>query len=216
MERKRLQERFAQRLREQDELEQEEQDAMRRRENRQEQIRQRHERRDQVRQEDETALESEGDVELLQKRPAPPANREPAATKSKGQQVWSSPLFISASLLLQVPTPLAQNSNVIRITFKVWERGVWRTAQSPLVNCSDPSEIERIAVKYMRKTEQIRLYDTDLNILTPPMCFQAAIANGSNMLLLIPGREIDINEELEASVSQLLSEVNLQKEGGSK
>ena len=54
-----------------------------------------------------------------------------------------------------------------------------------------------------------RVYDTDLNILTP-MCFQAAIANGSNMLLLIPEKEIDINEELEASVSQLLSESDSQ------
>jgi hypothetical protein len=42
------------------------------------------------------------------------------------------------------------------------------------------------------------------------MCFQAAIANGSNMLLLIPEKEIDINEELKASVSRLLSELDLQ------
>ena len=84
---------------------------------------------------------------------------------------------------------------VIWITFKVRERGVWRTAESLHVYSSDPSEVERIAVKYMRKREQIRVYDTDLNILTPQMCFQAAIANGSNMLLLIPEKEIDINEE---------------------
>ena len=46
------------------------------------------------------------------------------------------------------------------------------------------------------------------------MCFQAAIANGSNMLLLIPEKEIDINEELEASVSQPLSEPDLQMKAG--
>jgi len=34
------------------------------------------------------------------------------------------------------------------------------------------------------------------------------------MLLLIPEREIDINEELEASVSQLLSESDSQIEAG--
>lgn len=62
----------------------------------------------------------------------------------------------------------------------------------------------------MRKMEQIRVYDTDLNLLTPQMCFQAEIADGSNMLLLIPGKEIVINEELEASVSRLLSELDLQ------
>lgn len=64
---------------------------------------------------------------------------------------------------------------------------MWRTAQSLRVSSSDPSEIERIAEKYMRKQEQMRVYDTDLNILTPQMCFQAAIANGSNMLLLNSG-----------------------------
>jgi hypothetical protein len=46
------------------------------------------------------------------------------------------------------------------------------------------------------------------------MCFEAAIANGSNMLLLIPGKEIDINEELVASVSRLLSEPDSQMEAG--
>jgi hypothetical protein len=66
----------------------------------------------------------------------------------------------------------------------------------------------------MRKSEQIRVCDTDLNILTPQMCFQAAVANGSNMLLLIPEKEIDINEELEASVSQLVSESDSQMEAG--
>ena len=46
------------------------------------------------------------------------------------------------------------------------------------------------------------------------MCFQAAIANESNMLLLIPEKEIDINEELEASISQLLSESESQMKTG--
>jgi hypothetical protein len=36
------------------------------------------------------------------------------------------------------------------------------------------------------------------------------------MLLLIPEREIDINEELKVSVSQLLSESDSENEGGSK
>jgi hypothetical protein len=98
--------------------------------------------------------------------------------------------------------------------FKGRERGVWRTAHRLHVYSSDSSEVERIAVKYIRKREQIRVYDTDLNILTPQICFQAAIANRSNMLLLIPAREIDINEELEASVSQMLSESDSQIETG--
>ena len=60
----------------------------------------------------------------------------------------------------------------------------------------------------------MRVYDTDLNILTPQTCFQATIANKSNMLLLIPETEIDINEELQAPVSQLFSESDSQMEAG--
>jgi hypothetical protein len=41
----------------------------------------------------------------------------------------------------------------------------------------DPSEIERVAVKYMRKHG--RLFDTKLNILTPADCFEAATASVS-------------------------------------
>jgi hypothetical protein len=46
------------------------------------------------------------------------------------------------------------------------------------------------------------------------MCFQAAITNRSNMLLLILEKEIDINKELEASISQLLSKLDSQIEAG--
>jgi hypothetical protein len=38
------------------------------------------------------------------------------------------------------------------------------------------------------------------------MCFHVTIANGNNMMLLIPEKGVDINEELKTSVSQPLSE----------
>lgn len=72
------------------------------------------------------------------------------------------------------------------------------------VDSSDPSEVKRLAVKYMRK--RIRLFDTDFNILTPADCFEAVTAGGKNTILLIPEGEIDISEELEASVSKLESQ----------
>jgi hypothetical protein len=72
------------------------------------------------------------------------------------------------------------------------------------VDPSDPSEVERVAVKYMRK--HVRLFDTQLNILTPADCFEAVTTNGSNTILLIPEEEIDISKELENSVSKLASE----------
>jgi hypothetical protein len=92
---------------------------------------------------------------------------ETVRPRPRKQQVSTHSLsFISAGLLLQDSTLLAQKDSDFWITFKDRERGVWRTAQSLLVNSSDPSEVKRKAVKYMRKKEQMRLYDTDLNILT--------------------------------------------------
>ncbi|KAF1974404.1 hypothetical protein BU23DRAFT_567600 [Bimuria novae-zelandiae CBS 107.79] len=82
------------------------------------------------------------------------------------------------------------HTHPICITYKVRERGVWRTARSLDVDPSDPSEVERVAMKYMRK-----------------QCFEAATANGSNTILLIAEREIEITEQLipevpEAAVSE--------------
>ena len=67
----------------------------------------------------------------------------------------------------------------------------------------DPSEVERVAIKYMRKG--FRLFDKHLNILTPRNCLEAATIDGSNIILLIPEAEIDIGERLESSVSELVS-----------
>jgi hypothetical protein len=111
-----------------------------------------------------------------------------------------------SSLFLQGITTLGKEGldiTKIRIKYKVRERGAWRMADSLLVDPSDPSEVERVAKKYMRK--RIRLFDTALNILTPRGCWEAALADGSNTILLIPEQEISIDEELEASVSGLAS-----------
>ena len=113
------------------------------------------------------------------------------------------------------PTHLVrQTQHSTRITYYVWERGIWRISRTLDVDPSDPSEVERVAVKYMRK--QIRLFDTELNILTPRDCFEAAISNGRNTILLIPESEIDIGQELEASIAELVSEKDSTAERGPK
>jgi hypothetical protein len=110
------------------------------------------------------------------------------------------------------PTLPEEGLNVakIQIDYQVRERGVWRTADSLLVDPSDPSEVERVAKKYMRK--RIRLFDTALNILTPRGCFEAALADGTNTILLIPEAEINIDKELEASMSELASNIDIERD----
>jgi hypothetical protein len=62
----------------------------------------------------------------------------------------------------------------------------------------------------MRK--RIRLFDTALNILTPRGCLEAALADGASTILLILEEEISIDGELEASVSELVSDTDSYRE----
>ena len=103
---------------------------------------------------------------------------------------------------------------MIRITYKVRERDVWRIAHVLDVDPSDPSEVERVAVKYMRK--HIRLFDTELNILTSRDCFEGATISGKTTILPIPEKEIDISEELEASASGVIFKNDSSKEASAK
>jgi hypothetical protein len=66
----------------------------------------------------------------------------------------------------------------------------------------------------MRK--KIRLFDTALNILTPRGCLEAALADGTSTILLIPEAEISIDEELEASLSKLASNTDSDTENEPK
>ncbi|KAH6703055.1 hypothetical protein BKA61DRAFT_660971 [Leptodontidium sp. MPI-SDFR-AT-0119] len=94
-------------------------------------------------------------------------------------------------------------SSMVRIEFKIYERDVWRTDRSLLVDSSDPSEVERVAKNYMRK--HIRPFDSSLNPLVPRTCFQAAIADGSNTILLVPENSIQVNNQLVKHVPDAMS-----------
>jgi hypothetical protein len=101
-------------------------------------------------------------------------------------------------------------SSTVRIEFKIHERDVWRTDRSLLVDSSDPSEVERVAKKYMRKG--IRPFDSSLNLLVPRTCFQAAIADGSNTILLVPENSIQVNNQLVKFVPDAMSDGKLATE----
>ena len=111
--------------------------------------------------------------------------------------MYGSSTNSSACPLRQVSTwPAQETPRSIRITYKVYVRGVWRTSHSLDVNPSDSSEVERVAVKYIIR-RAVRLFDTELNILNPGDCFEAVTARGNNTVLLIPETDINIKERLE-------------------
>ncbi|KAJ5461024.1 uncharacterized protein N7458_002576 [Penicillium daleae] len=71
------------------------------------------------------------------------------------------------------------------VDFKFWcfENEEWRLADRHQVDPADPSLIERIARKYMRK--KFRLYDQSLNSLSPKMCFRAGVADGTESVIML-------------------------------
>ncbi len=79
---------------------------------------------------------------------------------------------------------------------------------------TDASEVERVAIKYMRKG--FRLFDKHLNILTPRNCLEAATLDGSNTILLVREADINIDIKLESSVSELPSTQASTSEEGPK
>ncbi|CAG8978002.1 hypothetical protein HYALB_00000671 [Hymenoscyphus albidus] len=185
------QERRDQERRDQESLDQERREKERRDQERREQERLHQESREQERQDQEKLDQERRDQESRQQE-----SRQQEQEQAGNQEIRGSEL--QTIIERQEATSLPHDSpGLIRLTYWIWERGDWRASQIMDVDSSDPSEVKRLAVKYMRK--RIRLFDTDFNILTPADCFDAVTAGGKNTILLIPEGEIDISEELEAS-----------------
>lgn len=72
----------------------------------------------------------------------------------------------------------------VQIHFKIKERGVWKPDDNLWVNPTDPIDLRRKVVKYMRK--RIHIYDKNERRLKIDTCYDDAIADGENTLYLIP------------------------------
>lgn len=75
------------------------------------------------------------------------------------------------------------------IDFEFWsfEREQWRVSSRHWVDPSDPSIVERIAKKYIRK--EFCIYDLSLNSLSPAICFRAGIADGTDAVFMLSREE---------------------------
>lgn len=73
------------------------------------------------------------------------------------------------------------------------ERSIWRNVQTLWVDISDPSEVVRVAKKNLRKG--LRLFDTNMHLLTPDNCFEAVIEDGTHTIVLLPQNDLNISEQ---------------------
>ena len=87
----------------------------------------------------------------------------------------------------------------IRINFKIRDGVVWKPVSTHLTERSDSSEIEKVAMKWVRK--KWRLFNTELRMLAPQQCYDAAITDGTYTILLM--RESDINIDHEPLLSAM-------------
>lgn len=91
------------------------------------------------------------------------------------------------------------NSDTVAVSFKILDNGTWRDVQTLQVDRADPSEVARVAKKSMRKG--FRTMDTNMQLLAPDDCFEAATVDGTNTILLIPQADLDVDEGLVASAN---------------
>jgi hypothetical protein len=95
---------------------------------------------------------------------------------------------------LQNSAPLAQDEpRLISIRYYILEADKsWKLCRTLRVDPSDLSEVERVAVDYVR--EGFELFYNELGILNEEDCFQKVTRDGSNAIYVIHETEIDINK----------------------
>ena len=91
------------------------------------------------------------------------------------------------------------NNTTVRINFKIRDEGIWKPASAHIIERSDSSEIQKVAMNWVR--EKWRLFNTELRMLAPQQCYDAAIADGTYTILLM--RESEINIDCEPLLSAM-------------
>ena len=91
------------------------------------------------------------------------------------------------------------DNTTVRINFKIRDGVIWKPVSTHVTERSDSSEIEKVAMKWVRK--KWRLFNTELRMLAPQQCYDAAITDGTYTILLM--RESDINIDHEPLLSAM-------------
>jgi hypothetical protein len=92
-------------------------------------------------------------------------------------------------------------SGLVRIRFVTKENDTWRGVQTLWVNPSNPSNVSRVAKESLR--QGLRLLDTNMQLLAADDCFRAVTADGTNTIILIPQKKLNIDDHLLDSANEL-------------
>jgi hypothetical protein len=83
-----------------------------------------------------------------------------------------------------------------------------------MVDPSNPSDAEGVMRDYIRK--RIRPFNTSMRMIGGKDCFKSVIGDGTNTILLIPDRELDINGETLDAASKFRNDALARAEPGRK
>ena len=89
------------------------------------------------------------------------------------------------------PEPGSATQGQVCVHFKIRENNVWRHVQDLWIRPSDTSEVVRISKKNMRKG--LRLFDTNMQCLAPENAFECVTKDGTNTIMMIPQRELNVD-----------------------
>jgi hypothetical protein len=126
---------------------------------------------------------------------------QPREARTQASPALESPLVLATKSRTATSTERRSNDSSVRVSFKIRKDRAWKNVLVLTVDRSDPSEVERAGKNFMR--QKLRLFDTNLRMMTLPECFETVIADQTNTILLIPETEIDISDELAASASSV-------------
>ena len=135
--------------------------------------------------------------------PPPPSSQAQMALVPTSQTSEMVCIHLSAivhirklRLTKEVVTPMDEGNMKIprhRITFQVYQRGGLQDQQRSM-SYNDPSEVKRVATKYVRKG--MHLMTMRGRGLTPERCYDAVVSDGTYTVVLIPREESEINKLL--------------------
>ncbi|KAB8202946.1 hypothetical protein BDV34DRAFT_227843 [Aspergillus parasiticus] len=83
---------------------------------------------------------------------------------------------------------VGQVAEKVGIKFKLYEDGEWQLTHTLMVDASEPSELRRVVIKYMRKGSGI--FDSQNRALTAQTCFERVTSDGTNVIHLAPEWEV--------------------------
>ena len=94
--------------------------------------------------------------------------------------------------------------NSLTITFTSFSKGKWHVTDRIQVDPDDPSEAQRVALKYARN-QHARFYNRSLRLVAATQCVRAAMEDGSNVVLMSLRQDLKVTREKVGQVAEMLT-----------